>query len=347
MYIFTTILLVWLLATCVILGKTSRISVNKRQRGSSDVLKMCEKLFSFPASLKWLVWLGGVLSATILFGRAYNKYWWLGVLLVMLVSGLLFIWHPKKAVGWNWRYCALLSVPLIKLFTYTEVVLSKTQWLTNKLWPVTLHTGIYEKQDLANFIVHQKDLPENQIPETDLRIAYGGLMFGDMSVGQVMTPGRKVKVVEADEPVSPHLMDELHATGFSRFPVVVSKGKLVSKDVVGTLYLRDLVRNPKASAVSDLMEKDSAFINEKNSLRQALDAFIKTHHHLLVVVNSFEEVVGVISIEDVIEQIVGTKILDEFDQYDDLRAVAAREAQHDARAHQSSSTKHPDQTVVE
>ncbi len=294
-----------------------------------------------------MVWLGGVLSATALFGRSYSKYWWLAAILVLVVTGVLFIWHPKKAGGWNWRYCALLSVPLTKLFSYTEVVLGRSVWLTNKLWPVSLHAGIYEKQDLANLIVAQKDLPENQISETDLRVAYGGLMFGDMKVSQVMTPARKVKTIDSSEPISPHLMDELYASGFSRFPVIVSGGRFISKDVVGTLYIRDLIKSSKAELVSDVMERDAAFINEKSSLRQTLDAFVKTHHHLLVVVNSFEEVVGIISIEDVIEQIVGTKILDEFDQYDDLRAVAAQEASHDAKHNRATSTKHADETVVE
>ena len=60
-----------------------------------------------------------------------------------------------------------------------------------------------------------------------------------------------------------------------------------------------------------------------------MDAFLKTHHHLLVVVNHFEEIVGVLSIEDVLEQIVGQPIVDEFDNYEDLRAVAAKEAKQD------------------
>lgn len=347
MYISTTIILVLFLATCLVVGKTSRAAVHKRPRGSSQTLKKCEKLFHYHASVKWLAWLGGVLSATVLFGRAYSKYWWLASLLVLVVSAVLFMWHPKENGGWNWRYCALLATPLIKVFTYSEPVLSKTEWLTNKLWPVTLHAGIYEKQDLANLIVVQKDQAENQIPETDLRIAYGGLMFGDIRVGQVMTPARKVKTVESNASISPHLMDEMHASGFSRFPVITGGGSFISKDVVGTLYLRDLVKNSKLGSVADIMERDAAFINEASSLRQALDACIKTHHHLLIVVNSFEEVVGVVSIEDVIEQIVGTKILDEFDQYDDLRAVAAREAARDARAHQTTSTKQTDETVIE
>ncbi len=59
----------------------------------------------------------------------------------------------------------------------------------------------------------------------------------------------------------------------------------------------------------------------------------KTHRQLYVVVNSFEEYVGIITIEDILETILGTSIIDEFDQYDDLRAVAARAAKKDHKNH--------------
>jgi CBS domain containing-hemolysin-like protein len=74
------------------------------------------------------------------------------------------------------------------------------------------------------------------------------------------------------------------------------------------------------------MRQEVFYINEQLSLDHALNAFLKTKHHLFIVVNEFEDVVGVLSIEDVLEQIIGQPILDEFDQYDDLRAVAAKHA---------------------
>ena len=53
---------------------------------------------------------------------------------------------------------------------------------------------------------------------------------------------------------------------------------------------------------------------------------LSSHSHVFIVVNNFEEIVGLVSMEDVLEAIIGKKIVDEFDQHDDLRAVAAQEA---------------------
>jgi CBS domain containing-hemolysin-like protein len=96
------------------------------------------------------------------------------------------------------------------------------------------------------------------------------------------------------------------------------------------------------------MRRDVVYIHDEQSLHDALAAIIKTHHHLLIVVNSFEEFVGVISIEDIFEQIVGRSIQDEFDQYDDLRAVATRAAKQEHQDHtEATTTVTTDDEVVE
>jgi CBS domain containing-hemolysin-like protein len=198
---------------------------------------------------------------------------------------------------------------------------------------VHFHTGLYEKKDLLELLHKQNQQVDSRIPPSDLKIAAGAMSFGDKTVSSVMTPRRKVKLVGAGESVGPLLMDELHKSGHSRFPVVKDNSKSVSPDFVGTLYLKDVIGYEGGGKVKDLARKDVYFINEESNLRQALSAFLKTHHHLLVVVNSFEEMAGVLSIEDVLEQIIGDQIIDEFDSYESLRAVAAQEAKQDQAEH--------------
>jgi putative hemolysin len=136
-------------------------------------------------------------------------------------------------------------------------------------------------------------------------------------------------MVSQDETIGPMLMDELHKTGFSRFPVTKGSPKSTTPEITGTLYLKDIIGFENKASVKDLMEKGAHFINETQSLRQALDGFLKSRRHLFIVVNNFEETVGSLSLEDVLEQATGTKIADEFDQHEDLRAVAEHEAEED------------------
>ncbi len=81
------------------------------------------------------------------------------------------------------------------------------------------------------------------------------------------------------------------------------------------------------------MSRKLTYVHEDFTLMRVLQAFLKTKRHLFLVVNSFEELVGIITIEDVLEQMIGRPIVDEFDKYDDLRAVAAAAAKKEHAEH--------------
>jgi CBS domain containing-hemolysin-like protein len=82
------------------------------------------------------------------------------------------------------------------------------------------------------------------------------------------------------------------------------------------------LKNRESLSVREVMDTQVFYIREDQSLDKALGACIKKRRSLLVVVNQYRETVGVITVEDIIEQLIGRKIIDQFDEYDDLRAVA-------------------------
>ena len=143
-----------------------------------------------------------------------------------------------------------------------------------------------------------------------------------------MTPRRKVKWVAAAEPIGPMLMDELHKTGQTRFPVAKELAKSASPEVVGSLYLKDLLDNlENKGRIRDIMLPGANYINESQTLLGALDGFLKSGRHLMVVVNNFEETVGILTLDDLFEQILGHKITGDFDRYSDIRSVAGHDTQ--------------------
>ena len=205
------------------------------------------------------------------------------------------------------------------------------------LLPVRVHSGMYEKEDLAKLLEQQKTQSDNRIDNGEIDLLIHALQFGDKTVSDALVPKRVVKSVSAGDAIGPVLMGELHATGHSRFPVY-DGGK---EHIVGTLYLHDLVDTKVTGAVRDIMSKKVVYVHEDFTLYQTLQAFIKTKKHLFIVVNEFEEYVGIITIGDVLERVIGKLIIDEFDQYDDLRAVAA------AAAKKEHAKNHPDGTGTE
>lgn len=148
------------------------------------------------------------------------------------------------------------------------------------------------------------------------------LKFRDLTVESVMTPRSVIASVKAHETIGPLVLDELHKTGHSRFPVI---GEDVD-DVRGVLYIQDLItlRDHDSKTAEQAMNKTVYFIDQKKSLSYALGAFLKTRHHLFIVVNEFAETVGLVSLEDVMESLIGREIIDEFDSIEDLR-IAARD----------------------
>jgi CBS domain containing-hemolysin-like protein len=93
------------------------------------------------------------------------------------------------------------------------------------------------------------------------------------------------------------------------------------------LHLRDLLSlDVKRSTTAEkAMEKKVYYIHEKDTLEHALAAFLKTRHHLFIVINDQRETVGLVTLEDVLETLIGRRIVDEDDIHADLRAVAERE----------------------
>ena len=149
------------------------------------------------------------------------------------------------------------------------------------------------------------------------------LQFDSRTVEEIMTPRGVIDSVPAGEVLGPLVLSDLHKTGHSRFPVI--NGDI--DHVVGMLYIQNLLTidaGSKTPTAQKAMEPRVFYIKNTQTLRHALAAFLRTHHHMFIVVNEFQETVGIVTLEDVIEALLGRKIIDEFDAHDDLRAVVAR-----------------------
>jgi len=316
-------------------------------RGKDRKAAAIYKAAAHGPALDAFLWIVGTACGTAMIIVAAGIAWWLAVLSIVFTAWLLVSAPKPRQNGWLWDLTAFASKYIFKIIDFLNPVLGPLGLLLAGHRWLQVHTGFYEKEDLLELLNTQNHQVDNRIPDEDLRIAKGALTFGDKKVGDVMTPRRKVRFVSESETIGPLLMDELHATGFSRFPVTRGPVKSESPMVSGILYLRDLLDNlEKPGKVKDIAHNKAYFINEACTLRQALDAFLKTRHHLLVVVNNFEEVVGVLSLEDVLEQILGEQIVDEFDKYDDLRAVAGLEAHKEHATHDEIQASEPPESVV-
>lgn len=299
--------------------------LRRRARSNSDKqAQALYKLLAFQSSLKIFIWLVGTISGSVLLIFLAHISGWLVLAFVLSISWLLF--DDRFSVspgGWLWRISSFVAPVILPVVNFLQPLFGRAP---GHLGRPTAHSGVYEKEDLLELLHHQSGQIDNRIPEIQLKAARGALSFGDKTVLSIMTPRKKVVWVNGADSIGPKLMDDLHKTGFIRFPVIAGGSKPTNPEVIGSLYLTDLLKHlEKSGKVQDIMKKDAHFINESDSLLQALDGFLKAGQHLLIVVNNFEEVVGALTLDDVLSQILGQKISDEFDRYDDLRSVAGHE----------------------
>jgi CBS domain containing-hemolysin-like protein len=332
------ILLMFLVLSAVSLLKSYRYiplkEVRRRAQKGDELAKTMYRAMAYGVSLTVLLWgIVGVTTTALFFGLIKNLPWPVaafGVLAVLIVG---FAWLPNTKMSrlseWIVRF---LTPPIAWILNFLHPVLERFGLFVQRHTHGYGRTKLYEKEDLVDLLTQQESQTDSRILKDELDIARHALMFGDILVRDVLTPHSQVVQVSSLDTVGPLLLDELHKSGHSRFPVYEDKDK---NSIVGVLYLHDLIKKPASGAVARFMHEEVYYIHEEQTLYEALQAFLKTKHHLFIVVNSFEEITGVITIEDVIEKIIGKPIVDEFDQYEDLRAVAAKAAQkaHHQQAH--------------
>ena len=314
----------------------------KRQARAGDHLaKEFYRVVGYGQSLDVLLWIFISLTSAFFFLMVnLTLPWPIAFILMLTVIWFAFAWLPNSHVSrFTIKVAKFVTPPLHWLLEHTQPVLVRIAHVMEKVQPFSVHTGLYTKEDIVDLINKQKIQIDNRVTKEELSIVEHALQFGDKMVEEVMTPRRMMKSVATTDMVGPVLFKELHESGHSRFPVYEDN----PDDIVGTLYIRDALNAKEGGFVKSLMRKEVFYVNQNQSLARVLDAFIKTKHHQFLVVNKFEEIVGLVTIEDVIEAILGKQIIDEFDSYDNLRAVAAMEAEKDEAKHEKPVAEEPNE----
>jgi magnesium and cobalt transporter len=182
-----------------------------------------------------------------------------------------------------------------------------------------------EPRDLAELIENLREASERGLFDGDALVMLEGVLaVADMQVRDIMVPRSQMVFVERDE--SPDKLVELVVeSGHSRFPVIGED----RDQILGILLAKDLLRLQAAGDESfEIREymRPVVFVPESKRLNVLLKEFRRSHNHIAMVVDEYGGVCGLVTIEDVIEQIVG-EIDDEHDVEDDqtIRREGARE----------------------
>ena len=179
-----------------------------------------------------------------------------------------------------------------------------------------------EPQTRADLIEILRDAQENGLVSTDtLKMLEGALAVSELQVGDIMLPRSQMVSLPADASFM-DLMKMVVESGHSRFPVHGED----KDDILGILLAKDLLRGIVADGgpgqVRELL-RPAVLIPEAKRLNVLLKEFRLSRNHMAIVVDEHGGVAGLVTIEDVLEQIVG-RIDDEHDEAADTTLIAAQ-----------------------
>ena len=175
------------------------------------------------------------------------------------------------------------------------------------------HFLLREPEDREQLVTLLHGAYENSLMDADsLAMIEGVLQVSEMQVRDIMIPRSQMDVIDiTDSPESfiPHVIETAH----SRFPVIEDD----KNDVIGILLAKDLLRYYAGEdfEVRDML-RPAVFIPESKRLNILLKEFRSNRNHIAIVVDEYGGVAGMVTIEDVLEQIVGD-IEDEYDYDED------------------------------
>ncbi len=173
-----------------------------------------------------------------------------------------------------------------------------------------LHPGPDSAEELIQTLAEAE---HNRIIGPEARAMLEGVIrLADMSAGDVMVPATRMDWIDIQAPLD-DILHNVIDTAHSRFPVFDGE----RDNILGILLAKDLLKLQRAPEFNiRALLRPAVFVPETKGLNDLLRDFKGTRNHLAIVVDEFGRVAGLITIEDVLEQIVG-EIEDEFDTADD------------------------------
>lgn len=233
---------------------------------------------------------------------------------VVVVTFLILLFGeviPKVyANNYKVNFSRLMAAPIsfLKIIfnPLSNLLISSTSIIDRK---IDKKIELLNPEELGHALDLTKDSVENK---EEKKILEGIVKFGNTDVKQIMTPRTDV-VAFNDEIDYKTLINGLKTVKFSRIPVYEDSFDKIK----GILYVKDLIGKIKESSKYNWNEllRDAKFVPENKKLDDLLKEFQEEKTHIAIVVDEYGGSSGIVSLEDVLEEIVGD-ITDEFDESD-------------------------------
>lgn len=219
------------------------------------------------------------------------------------------------------KYANSISLKICPLLVLLSLAIKPLSYIQKKIDSQIYGRSQEESLQELNEMVDNA-MEEGSIDAGEYRILKNIMKFSDVLVSDVMTPRTVVFSLEADKTVG-EIVNLPELQMYSRFPVW--KGESLDDAVIGYVLSKDVMRfaiSGKKDKRLREISREINFVHENVGLDKVLEDLLQKRQHLFLVVDEYGGVEGIITMEDVLETILGVEIVDEQDRFVDLRDVA-------------------------
>lgn len=282
--------------------------------------------------------IGSGSKATAVFGSA-----WFGLFSAVMTLLILFLSEiiPKTLGAVYWRSLARPTATFVQALI---VVLYPLIWLSEHLTKLLASGHSHHTFNRDEFVA-MAGLGEQsgQIDEHESRILRNLFQFASLTARDVMTPRTVIQAL----PEHTTIQQALNAkpdTPFSRLPVYSDSLDHVSGFVLKSEMLLAAARNQGDSPLTSIRRK-LITVPASTRLSALLDRLLDQRQHIALVVGEYGGTDGLVTLEDVVETLLGTEIVDELDSIADMQALARRKWEQRAKTLGVSLTPQKDATA--
>lgn len=248
-------------------------------------------------------------QVAVLFGEA-----WLGVasavmtLLILVLSEII----PKTIGAVYWRALApyLPSMLGVMMWVFAPF-LWLSQFITRRIGAGEHENDV--RAEISALAAIGRD--QNVLDEEERKIIVNTLYLHEIKAKDIMTPRTVSRVVHPDMPVAEFLAWS-HALPFSRFPLISEDGICV-----GYIHKGDLTHVDKQRALRDVAHA-ALTVKDETNIDYLLGEMLRARQHISVVYDHLGTWLGIVTLEDILETVLGQEIIDESDSVSDLRRYA-------------------------
>jgi CBS domain containing-hemolysin-like protein len=273
-------------------------------------------------SLNTIANTGGAALAGAIAARVLDSVW-IGyfsaafTLAILLFSEII----PKTA---GVIYARRLAGPIARPLRYLVLLFAPVIWLSRgvtRLMAAGHEADRVSDEDLLLMV--RRGLRSGDLKPHEASVISNVLALEVKTAGQIMTPRTVLFTLDTATSLADAAADE-QLFRHSRIPVYEAD----PEDIVGIVHRRDILRaaaKDEFDTTLDQLMHPVHFVVETDKLDQLLRTFLERRQHLVVVTDEFGAVSGIVTLEDILEEILGREIVDEFDQVVDLRAFARQQ----------------------